>query len=574
MRSLRICCGLIPCIVSALACVSCAMPAAQTGQPVLDANGSMLTAAEPSPAVPPGLLPVPLSLPRAASATYIVDPSLPFDWSPGETPDDPFVMQAPGEEYRFAMYQAAPVNALSRPQQLVLNLDGSDGTVWLGLSNYSRNRWDWHQLAAPFSTWMEFAIPGDTHDYYNASNTFSFCLLVYDNDTLSFGGAHVNTSSHPYLDPAGWEIYNLTSGSQYGKHNAACLIDGRPALIYTRDDNKDVYFAAADSALPASAANWTSHAAVTGGDWGGRLSIIECNNVPCIGYEDTIKQDIFFAAASSSTPSSAADWTAHRPDTSGQTALRLAAYEGVPLLVYVSSSGLSFARPNVSGIPAGEEDWIKVLIDTGEYYEYPQLAVITGGPVVAYQCKDAGTNTLLYAWSNSITDQLIPPGDSWTICLVDDANTNSGNNVALAVDDDGKAWISYTNIDIVQFMKFALADVNTPTTAAQFRKAVVYAKEQTHTGQWQSMARINARPFISFIETGSGSLEGLHAAYANRSAEMIAGPEAFDHELLDSAGSYYINEETTAFALSDGRPAVVYRTTAGLMFGYFAGTWP
>ncbi len=535
--------------------------------------GNVATQTGPSGA-PPELLPAPRSLPHATSATYVIDPSLPLLWSPGETPADPFVMQAPDMQYRFAVYQTAPVNAQSLPVQLVLNLDGSAGAVWLGLANYARDRWDWHKLDAPFSTWMEFAIPGDKTAYFDASDNFSFCLLAYDGDTLSFGGAHVNTSSHPYLDAAAWEVYSLTSGTQYGKHNAACLIDGKPALVYTRDDNKDVYYAAADTALPADASHWTSHAAATGGDWGGTLDIMQCASRPCISYEDTVKQDIFFSVAASAAPAGTADWSAHRPDSNGQAALRLADAGGVPFLVYLSSNGLMFARPAGVGFPTLEAGWTKITIDEDEFYEYPQLAVIEGGPVVAYQRKDSGYNSLMYAWSNSITDSLLEPGDSWTLCLVDDMNTNSGNNVSLAVDDAGRAWISYTNIDVVHFMKLALANLNAPTATTHFRKAVVYAKDQAHTGQWQSLARINERPFISFIETGSASVEGLHAVYANRAVDAIADAEAFDHELLDTAAGHFVNEETTVFALSDGRPAVVYRTSTGLMFGYFAGTWP
>jgi hypothetical protein len=550
---------------------SCAGQTAHDGQPTLAAcaPGAGATAL----LLPPELLPAPQSLPRCASATYVIDPSAPVSWTPGESPADPFVMTAPSGAYRFAVYQAAPVNAVSQPEGLVLNLEGSAGTVWIGLSNYARDRWDWHKIDAPFSTWMEFAIPGDKTRYFDASDTFSFCLLAYDGDTLSFAGAHVNTSSNPLLDAGVWQLYSLTSGTQYGKHSAACLIDGKPALVYTRDDSKDVYVALADTPLPVDAGHWTSHGAATGGDWGGKLDIMQCSGMPCISYEDTVKQDVFFAVASSAAPASAADWTAHRPDINGQASLRLADLSGTPLLAYLSSSGLIFARPNVAGIPTLEAEWTKVTIDSGAFYDYPQLEVVDGGPVVAYQRKEGGFNSLMYAWSDSITDSLIEPGDSWTICLVDDANTNSGNNISLAVDEAGKAWISYTNIDVVHFMKLALANLNAPTAATHFGKSVVYAKDQAHTGQWQSMARIDGRPLITAIETGSASVEGMHAFYANRAPESIANEEAFDHELLDSAAGYFINEETTVFALSDGRPAVVYRTSEGLMFGYFAGVW-
>jgi hypothetical protein len=563
--------GVLTVTVTLAACSGQAPRAVATG-------ATLLSTASPESSLQAGMeeaLPAPSGLPsRTASGTYVIDPSLPLLWSPGETPADPFLMVAPAKEYRYAVYQAGPVNNLSRPTGFVFNLDGSVGTVWLGLANYTRDSWEWFPIEGPFSTWMEFSVPGDGSAYFSTADHLSFCLLAYDGDTLNFAGAHLQTSNHPYLDPASWVTYNLTAGINYGKHSAACLIDNKPAVVYTKDDSKDIYFALAANALPSSAGDWASHKLATTGDLGGSVDIAVSNGVPCVTYEDTVKQDIFFAAANTAEPSDTSNWTSYSPDTSGQSAVRIVDYEGIPMLLYLCSSGLRFSRAISAGIPTDSAGWLTVGVATGDFYEYPQLATIAGGPILAYQLKQGGYNTLMFAWSDSIEDALILPGTSWTTCLVDDADPNSGNKVCLATDASGKAWIAYTNIDIVQFMKLAMADTTMPTAQADFTTVTVYGKEQTHTGQYMSMAPVQGRPLMSFIETGSGSVAGLHMAYPNREVEEIGGPEAFDLAILDPADGYFINEDTTTLTLQDGRPAVIYRTSEGLKYAYFNGVWP
>lgn len=518
-------------------------------------------------------LPAPSALPlRRASGTYACDPAAPIIWSPGETPADPFNMLAPAGAYRFAIYECWPVNAVSLPQQLVFNLEGSSGTVWLGLANYGADRWEWLAIEAPFSTWMEVGVPAGPQ-FYNVAEMLHFCLLAFDGDTLNFSGANLETANHWLLEPGSWQTHVIAAGPNYGKHHSACLLDsGVPGIVYTKDDTDKVCFAYALSETPGAPADWVSHVADSSPDLGGSVDLCLSSGVPAIVYEDTNRADVYYAYSEEALPTAEANWVRHIPDSNAQTQPRLANQSGLDFILYRALGEIKLAHA-LAFDPDDSSDWEFATVDSGaSSYDFLQLEMHPSGPVAAYKRLEGGPAMLYYAWSDALAGGNLL---DFNTVLVDDTNTNSGNNVQLKLGADGCAWIAYTNVDIVHYMRFALANLEMPTAATHFTKVDVFGQEQTHTGQYMGLGIVLDRPLFSFIETGSGSVDGVHGIYPNRELEQLSGPDSFDHSVLyDPAPSELVNEETEVLLLSNGSPAVIFRSNEGLMFSYFTAPMP
>ncbi len=506
--------------------------------------------------------------PRSASGSYHLSGNDALMFTSGEVPTDPFVMTAPAGDYRFAIYGFYPANSDSFPRTLVLNLDGSAGTVWLGLGNYATGVWDWQPIEAPFSTWMEISVPfsGDQYRYYSAGEVCYFALVVHDSAKLSFAGAILETQNHWIISPGSWEGNLIAAGVGVGKHHAACLLaDGTPAVVYTDDNLQRIRFATTDSLQPYGDWDvWTTHVVDSGENRGGKLDLCLSSGVPAVVYEDTNLQDVYYAASTAAKPAQQSDWASHQPYANAQAQPRLANLNGRDYVLFRSLGGqLDLAQAQVEH-PAGGIDWGIMTVDSGaSSYDYLQLAMDTAGPVLAYKRLEGGPAYLYYAWSDALDG-----GDLLTFnkVLVDETNTNNGNNIQLVLGEDRRAWIAYTNVDIVHYMRFASANTITPAGAGQFTRCDVFRQEQTHTGQYMGLGRFENRPLFSFIETGSGAVEGIHALYPNRDLTYNT-TEAFDHALLyEPAASEMVNEETEVLTLSNGRPAIIFRTNEGLHF--------
>jgi hypothetical protein len=495
-------------------------------------------------------------------------------WSDGETPADPFMLASGTDETLYAVYQFTPVAA--QPEQLVLNLNGSSGTVYVGVSDYDAGQWAWTAVTEPFSEWMEVALPGST---LWSDGSLWVCLVVHGGDTLSFHGANLETPSAPVLDADSWSYHIIgdAEGANYGKYHAATLgADNKPVVAFTRDDFDDIYFAQCSETIPGAQTDWYIHSVDTADNLGGGVSVaIGASGYPVVAYEDTNRQDVYWAIADTTEPVSSANWQAHNPDNNA-IAQPQVSYDGTYYwMVYLGLGGdIMWTRSDTVPNPSLPEHWSApaAIADT-ENYDYLSLAMHPDGPMLAYQSKEGGPQRLYFAWWNQIAGAGEPEG--FTTLMVDEKNTNSGKWVKLTLDSNNFPWIGYTNVDVVDYMRFAMADTATPASAANFTKVDAFYQSQTHTGQWLDIAEVSGKPFYSFIETGSGSVDGLFGLYANTDPDGITGEGSFDHELLYTPGpSEMVNEETEVLLLDNGAPAIIFRSNEGLTCAVFGGTLP
>jgi len=442
----------------------------------------------------------------------------------------------------------------------------------------------------PYAIHMSFG-DGDVYDdtapsigHYEVEHTFvagewTALVAVTDNNSdektdevdisvEAWGGGN------PLMNPGFWVTTKMEPGENFGNHSAIALVDGRPMMIYTNDDSKEIIFAMATVAKPQSLEDdWQKYVLDDGDSRGGTLDIAEVQGVPCVVYEDTLNQDIWFGAAHHEWPAGPWDWWIHEPDAMGFSEPQLAALDdGVeedPILVYRTAGAVRFARSMVDGglpqtggtdpPPAGE--WQVLDVATGVQYEFPRIAVFGGFPAIAYQEKDAGDAQLMYGHATSVTPDTL--GD-WTFYSVDDEQTNSGLGIVLTA-VDGLPAIGYRNINIVDFLKYAWAD-NANPGPGDWHTIMVRDKAQTHVGMFLGMVGYDKLPLFSYINTGSGSEPGLQVSYPTSDPPV---DHAFDSEILDPADGYFVNGQTNMILLDDGTPVILYRTSDGLKFSYF-----
>lgn len=442
----------------------------------------------------------------------------------------------------------------------------------------------------PYSIHMEFG-DGQTHDQIEPSighyeiehmyvaGEWTASVAVTDatpeekTDEIDIS-IEVWGGGNPLMNPGFWFTTEMEEGENFGAHSALALVDGRPMMIYTNDDSKEIVFAMANVAKPEDIeTDWAKYTLDDGDNRGGTLDIAEVQGVPCVVYEDTLNQDIWFGAAHHEWPAGTWDWWIHEPDAMGFSEPQLAALDdGVeedPILLYRTAGAVRFARSMVDGglpqtggtdpPPAGE--WKVLDVASGNQYEFPRIAVFGGFPTIAFQEKHAGDNQLMYGHATSVTPDALA---DWMLYDIDDENTNSGAGIVLA-SVDGLPALGYQNTDINRFLKYAWAD-NANPGPSDWHKVIVRQESQTHVGEWLGMVGYDKLPLFSYINTGSGSEPGLQVSFPTSDPPV---DQAFEHSILDPANGYFVNQETHMILLDDGNPAILYRTSEGLKFSYF-----
>lgn len=89
----------------------------------------------------------------------------------------------------WAVYAARGFSSTNEPETLVVDLNGSQGNVFLGVGNLSRNSWNWQGAIAEGMVEFDIRVPSGTYD--QEGGTFAFVLLAEANSTITFNGAVV-----------------------------------------------------------------------------------------------------------------------------------------------------------------------------------------------------------------------------------------------------------------------------------------------------------------------------------------------------------------------------------------------
>lgn len=440
----------------------------------------------------------------------------------------------------------------------------------------------------PYAIHLSFG-DGDVYDdtapsigHYEVEHTFlagpwTAVVAVTDNTseekTDDVGiSVEVWEGDNPLMNPGFWVTTEMEPGEDFGNHSAIALVDGRPMMVYTDDSSKEVKVGISQVAKPESLSDWNQYVLDDGDNRGGTVDIAEVQGVPCIVYEDTLNQDIWFAAGHHPNPGGPWDWWIHEPDALGFSEPQVAALddggEEDPILVYRTAGAVRFARslvdgglPQTGGTEPPDGEWQVLDVATGVQYEFPRIAVFGGFPAIAYQEKDAGDAQLMYGQATSVTPDTL--GD-WTFYSVDNEQTNSGLGIVLTA-VDGLPAIGYRDIYIVDYLKYAWAD-NANPGPSDWHTVMVRDQDETHVGMYLGMVGYDKLPIFSYINVSTQPSPGLEISYPTTDPPVS---HAFDDAVIDPADGYFINGQTNMMLLDDGTPVILYRTSDGLKFSYF-----
>jgi PKD repeat protein len=190
---------------------------------------------------------------------------------------------------------------------------------------------------------------------------------------------------------SGWVTEALASS--YPRYTSLVELNGRPAIGWCLH-NDAACFSLADSATPASPADWNSYAVETGevGRW---LSLVVVAGMPAMSYLDwTGGGDavrLHYARATATEPLTAGDWTIHQASAEalGDYATSLVDFQGRPAIAYYRGGPITGNGPKFiwadSGTPASEADWQYFAVED-RYQTGPHVSLTMAGgtPIEAY----------------------------------------------------------------------------------------------------------------------------------------------------------------------------------------------
>jgi hypothetical protein len=142
---------------------------------------------------------------RSASATLAIDAASPAEiagapaQSAGVTVGFYTTATAPAGGIEWVIYQSGPFNAANPPGQVVFNLAGSSGTVWLGIADFAQGAWDWQAIAEPFSGDMAITFSNPGQHYRESDGAAFIALLVFDGSSLKFASGFTGSLVPPEL---------------------------------------------------------------------------------------------------------------------------------------------------------------------------------------------------------------------------------------------------------------------------------------------------------------------------------------------------------------------------------------
>ncbi|MFH1845521.1 MAG: Ig domain-containing protein [bacterium] len=237
-----------------------------------------------------------------------------------------------------------------------------------------------------FLTTAVLASEGGTLDGNSLQSNGTNLMFVWlkDDDTLQFCRSRVANPT----GTASWDSYLVIDHAGDGSVDWPVMVlqSGAPRLgfLLGADLNKRPVFARATTTSPTSPADWAVHEVAAGGDLDSRVSVaIQANGYPAYSYNtgslsDT-SRDLIVGLASSETPADAGDWTWVTVDATEGGYSHLIDYNGRLLVAYsltyqsVTNTSLKVARAQTA-TPSSPGDWqLQYLHEVFYYGTYPQL---------------------------------------------------------------------------------------------------------------------------------------------------------------------------------------------------------
>ncbi|MBN2082087.1 hypothetical protein JW859_07750 [bacterium] len=245
-------------------------------------------------------------------------------------------------------------------------------------------------------------------------------------------------SSSPSSNSDWTEYFIDDSANQQGYYNSQTLIGTYPAVSYYNISDGNLKYACADTANPTSTSNWVHHTVDNSANVGQYSALVEINSLPAVAYLDISNNDVKYARATVSAPTTSTDWQIHTvASVASDTGLSLQVLNGVPVICYRDSYTLHYAAADTA-TPSTSSNWTSHSVDTtASTWTYMSMVDLYGRPAIAYH--DGGTaKDLKFAWADSATPT---SASNWDVAVVDSTG-DVGRYANMTVIND-RPYISY-----------------------------------------------------------------------------------------------------------------------------------
>lgn len=171
---------------------------------------------------------------RQTLSVQVIDPAAPAAGpgmvSGGVAIGSPTTATAAAGALEWVIYALGPYDAATQPRYLLLDLHGSSGITWIGVSNYTAGAWDWSALNPPASATIWAAIP-QAQCFRGADGFIFVALAVFDGASLSFsGGSYVEDPPFSFTASYNRIIDEVVLGAG---NIAQCIMSGDGKRVFT-----------------------------------------------------------------------------------------------------------------------------------------------------------------------------------------------------------------------------------------------------------------------------------------------------------------------------------------------------
>jgi len=290
---------------------------------------------------------------------------------------------------------------------------------------------------------------GDVGEHCSITNMNNIAMITYYDQTQRLLKCAVATTEHP-LTTADWAIHTIQDTIEVSGTSFA-PIGVLPAVAYSDLGHNHLHYARATNALPSAPSDWVVQELDA---WGTseNPALHSVNGKPGLAFTVFPTHQLRYARATSTTPSSDADWLVMTVDAiSNVGGVSLNNIEGLQPAILYNDSGADLLKYATGVIdPVAGDAWNVVIADgEGEPSSSLSFTVVNGRFCLAY--NEMLDNALHFARTN----WPYPTERNWQRTLVDSANGSSGSVSIGAFGPFNAQWPGIAYQDSNEDLRFA-----------------------------------------------------------------------------------------------------------------------
>ncbi|MCB1188270.1 hypothetical protein KDL29_13990 [bacterium] len=366
----------------------------------------------------------------------------------------------------------------------------ADNQYFVAVPDYRSGRW---QFRGPFDSGRVFQA--DSFDFYSPDGDFYALALTAGGNKASVAAVNVTTEDN-------WQCITLRPDVSVNTQPLVEIVDGKPVVVWYDKDTDAFRILRSSTMFGEDPSDWNEQIWLFTGDKFVRytdMAII--NGKPAVTFSDGDSHDLnYFREGMDDYIVLSGDLNA----SGGRSSLL--EVDGHAAISYRDGSGgdnsqgaLVYMR---SGTPNGlqGEDWESrvTVYGANQGFDKPDMQIVSGHPAIA--AFDYSFENVMYCWTTD-TDGMT--AENWKNRTLYTSNDNP-EFINLHVLDQypAIAFKDAKNGEELWFLQAAVAD---PGDELNDWNSPFVIDSTGNVGQGTSLSSINGRPFISYLEDGSGT---------------------------------------------------------------------